>query len=69
MTKIADVVCEEMDLDHVDYQYTGGEGGWKGDIPRFRYCLDKIHEAGWRAKFTSDEAVRKTVQEVLKAKK
>ena len=69
VTKIADVVCEEMDLDHVDYQYTGGEGGWKGDIPRFRYCLDKIHEAGWRAKFTSDEAVRKTVQEVLKAKK
>jgi UDP-glucose 4-epimerase len=55
-----------MGLKDVSYEYTGGEGGWKGDVPRFRYCLDKIHEAGWKAEYSSDEAVRKTVQEVLK---
>ena len=62
VTRIADIVCEEMGLDHVSYSYTGGEGGWKGDVPRFRYCTNKIHAAGWSAKLTSDEAVKRTVQ-------
>lgn len=62
VTRIADIVCEEMGLDHVRYSYTGGEGGWKGDVPRFRYCTDKIHAAGWSAKLTSDEAVQRTVR-------
>lgn len=64
--RIADILCEEMGLSDVKYEYTGGEGGWIGDVPRFRYCLDKIHASGWRAKLSSDEAVRRTVQEVLK---
>lgn len=65
VTQIADIICEEMKLNHVKYQYTGGEGGWKGDVPRFQYCIDKIHKAGWKANYDSDEAVRKTVQMVL----
>lgn len=62
VTKIADIICEEMKLTDVEYQYTGGIGGWKGDVPKFQYCLDKVHQAGWKAKYTSDEAVRLTVQ-------
>lgn len=63
VTSIADIICEEMGLSAVAYQYTGGEGGWKGDVPRFRYCIDKIYNAGWLAKYTSDEAVRETVRQ------
>lgn len=59
---IADIVCEEMGLKSVQYDFTGGEGGWKGDVPRFRYCIDKIHSQGWKANYTSDEAVRETVR-------
>lgn len=62
VTTIADIVCEEMGLRNVTYHYTGGDGGWKGDVPRFRYCVDKIHAAGWKASYTSDEAVRETVR-------
>lgn len=62
VTSIADIICEEMELKAVKYNYTGGEGGWKGDVPRFKYCIDKITNAGWRAKYTSDEAVRETVR-------
>lgn len=69
VTSIADIVCEEMGLKNVKYEYTGGEGGWKGDVPRFQYCIDKIHAAGWQARFSSDEAVRMTVQSVLKERK
>ncbi len=66
VTSIADIVCEEMGLKDVKYEYTGGESGWKGDVPRFRYCMDKIHATGWRARFSSDEAVRAAVRDILK---
>lgn len=65
VTEIADMVCEEMNLKNVNYQYTGGNGGWKGDVPKFQYCLDKVHAAGWHANYTSDEAVRMTVRHNL----
>lgn len=63
--QIADIICEELGLENVRYEFTGGASGWKGDVPRFRYCLDKIHQTGWRAHYTSDEAVRKTVRDVI----
>ncbi len=62
---IADIICEEMKLDNVTYHFTGGAGGWKGDVPRFTYCLDKVHQAGWTAKCESDDAVRRTVRHAL----
>lgn len=65
VTKIADIVCESMKLRNVKYSYTGGRGGWKGDVPVFAYNLDKIHKDGWKARWTSDEAVAKTVEEVI----
>lgn len=66
VTTIADIICEEMNLKDVKYDYTGGEGGWKGDVPKFKYSITKVHAAGWKAKYTSDEAVRMTVKEALK---
>lgn len=66
VTQIADIICEKMNLKDVKYDYTGGTGGWKGDVPKFSYNLDKIHSAGWKAKYTSDEAVEETVKEELK---
>ena len=65
---IADIVCEEMKLFDVKYNFTGGEGGWKGDVPRFKYCIDKVHAAGWKARYDSDEAVRMAVKKVLESR-
>lgn len=65
VTRIADILCEELGLQAVQYHYTGGESGWKGDVPRFRYCIDKIRSAGWEAEHTSDKAVRRTIQELI----
>ena len=65
VTRIAEIVCKKMGLRDVPFQYTGGRGGWKGDVPVFAYNLDKIHAAGWTASMTSDEAVEKTVEMVL----
>lgn len=65
VTKIADIICEKMGLRNVKYNYTGGNVGWKGDVPKFQYDLSKIYSTGWRALYDSDEAVVKTVENVL----
>ena len=65
VTRIGEIVCEKMGLTGIPFEYTGGRGGWKGDVPVFAYDLDKIHQAGWTAEMTSDEAVAKTVEMVL----
>lgn len=62
VTTIADIVCEELGYENVKYNYTGGNIGWKGDVPKFQYDLTKIHNMGWKAKHTSNESVRDTVK-------
>jgi len=63
--KIADIVCEEMKIKNVEYKFTGGSIGWLGDVPKFQYDLSKIHKAGWKAKHTSDDAVRLAARAAL----
>lgn len=65
VTRIAEIVCDTMGLADVTFEYTGGRGGWKGDVPVFAYDLSKIHATGWKAKLTSDEAVAETVKMVI----
>lgn len=65
VTRIAEIVTEKMGLSGIPFEYTGGRGGWKGDVPKFQYDLSKIQTAGWNASMSSDEAVMKTVEQVL----
>jgi len=63
--QIAEIVRGEMGLPDAVIRYTGGDRGWVGDVPRFRYDLTKIHALGWRAANTSDEAIRVAVRAEL----
>lgn len=65
VTRIAEIVVEELGLDNVDFKYTGGDRGWKGDVPRFSYDISKVLKSGWEPKYTSDEAVRQTVIDAI----
>lgn len=65
VTQIANIICKEMGLTNVKYNYTGGNIGWKGDVPTFKYNLEKIYAKGWKSTMTSDETVVATVREVL----
>lgn len=67
VTRIAEIVVEEMGLSEVEFKYTGGDRGWKGDVPRFSYDISKILSTGWKPKHTSDEAVRQTVKDAISA--
>ncbi len=61
---IAKMVIEEMGLQS-EIAYTGGDRGWVGDVPEFRYDLKKIHSLGWHAAYNSDDSVRLAIQKAL----
>jgi UDP-glucose 4-epimerase len=48
--------------------YTGGDRGWIGDVPGFRYSTDRLARLGWRAKLSSDEAVMRAIDEIVAAR-
>jgi len=65
VTRIAELVVDEMNLRDVQFKYTGGIRGWAGDVPRFQLDISKINKLGWKESNTSDEAVRKAIREIL----
>lgn len=56
--EIARIVIGEMGLKNVRFRYTGGIGGWKGDVPKMLLSTKKIEKLGWKPTHTSVEAVR-----------
>lgn len=67
VTHIAEIVVDVLGLENVEFKYTGGDRGWKGDVPRFAYDISKVLATGWEPKHTSDEAVRQTVIDAVNA--
>lgn len=62
VTHIAEIVVDVLGLSDVEFKYTGGDRGWKGDVPRFKYDISKVLATGWKPEYTSDEAIRKAAQ-------
>jgi UDP-glucose 4-epimerase len=63
--EIADLVIEEMGLKGVQYAFTGGDRGWKGDVPVVRFDLSKVHGLGWKAQRNTREAMRAAIRSML----
>ena len=66
VTTIADMVVSAMGLRDVAYQFTGGEGGWPGDVPRFRLDVSAINRLGWKAELNSAQAVERAIESTLR---
>jgi len=64
VNRIADIVADEMNLDP-DYEYTGGDRGWEGDVPKMRLSIEKLAALGWEPSTASDQAVRQGAREIL----
>ncbi|QRV13919.1 NAD-dependent epimerase/dehydratase family protein [Haloterrigena salifodinae] len=62
--RIAAIVADEMDLEP-EFEYTGGERGWTGDVPKMRLSIEKLSALGWEPTRSSDEAVRRATREIL----
>ena len=63
--RIAEMVVKTMGLRAVEFEYTGTEGGWPGDVPRFRLDVRALNRLGWKAKHSSEEAVAIAIRETL----
>jgi len=60
---IADTVSEVMGL-APEYEFTGGDRGWPGDVPRMSLAIDRLAALGWEPALESDEAVRRAAEEL-----
>lgn len=65
--RIAEIVAEEMGL-NPRFRFTGGDRGWKGDVPVMLLSIERLKALGWKPRFGSEEAVRMTVRDLLDEK-
>jgi len=67
VARIVEAMLEELELSKTTkINYTGGDRGWVGDVPRFEYSLGKVNALGWNAELNSEEAIRLTVRHLQK---
>jgi UDP-glucose 4-epimerase len=61
---IATFVIAALGLRDVRVKHTGGERGWRGDVPQVRLDCSKMKSLGWEARFSSDRAVERACREL-----
>jgi UDP-glucose 4-epimerase len=65
--EIADMACAACGLDpnQVRYDYTGGDRGWKGDVPKVLFDVSKVKARGWKAARSSRQAMKASLEAML----
>lgn len=63
VTEIAElaVECVGLPKGSVRFEYSGGDRGWKGDVPVVRIATSKIRGLGWQNEHSSREALRRSM--------
>ena len=62
--EIAEIVLAATGRSETKIRYTGGDRGWPGDVPRFRYDISRLQALGWRPQRHSTDAVRHAVERI-----
>ncbi|HUB82411.1 MAG TPA: NAD-dependent epimerase/dehydratase family protein [Bryobacteraceae bacterium] len=60
------VECAGLDAHRVDFEFTGGDRGWKGDVPIMRLNTDRIRKLGWTCKMRTRDALRNSLRAMWK---
>ncbi len=63
-----EVFVKEIGISDVEFTYTSGRWGWKGDVPRMRLGIDKLKILRWNTEYTSERSVRETTRNLLDGK-
>ncbi|HTW94194.1 MAG TPA: NAD-dependent epimerase/dehydratase family protein [Tepidisphaeraceae bacterium] len=67
--QIADLVVMRLGLGKVVYEFTGGNRGWKGDVPIVRFDTTRLRSRGWRNRRSSIEALTDAIDsEIARAR-
>jgi UDP-glucose 4-epimerase len=65
VTRIAEIVTEEMNLSGIIFKYTDGRSGLVEDAPIVHFNIDKMKNLGWEPRYDSDGAVRVAARRIL----
>ena len=63
--RIAEIVVDVTGCEGASIEYTGGDRGWAGDVPRARLAIDKMLESGFDVRMNSEESIRYTASVLL----
>jgi UDP-glucose 4-epimerase len=65
--EIADIAVEVARIapGTTTYEFSGGNRGWKGDVPVVRLDTSRIRALGWSNRLSSREALRSSMQRML----
>lgn len=66
VTQIADFARTIADSPDTVYEYTGGDRGWKGDVPKIKLDSSKIRALGWQNRYTAEEAIRLSMEALFR---
>ena len=66
VTRIAELVCDAMHVSPA-FTFTGGKRGWVGDVPVMLLDASKLSNLSWEQRYTSEEAVKKAIRDLLTA--
>ena len=62
---IAAIVVRETGCDNASIEYTGGDRGWAGDIPKAMLAINRLKELGFKVNYDSEEAVAHTTRVLI----
>ena len=65
VSEIADLVVERMGLQKIPYSYTGGDRGWRGDVPIVRLQSRKLASRGWQWTYNSRQAIIASIDAMI----
>jgi UDP-glucose 4-epimerase len=67
VTEIAElaVECVGLEAGSVAFEYTGGDRGWKGDVPVVRLNTERIRSLGWTCQSGTRDALRRSITSML----
>ena len=50
---------------HAKITYGTENRGWVGDVPKFKYSIDKLLKLGWKPKLNSADSINKAINQIL----
>lgn len=69
VNEIAEIAIKTLGIkvNEVAFKFTGGDRGWKGDVPVIRLDSSKIRKFGWNNSLTTKEALEKSLTDMALA--
>ncbi|MHA1731053.1 MAG: SDR family NAD(P)-dependent oxidoreductase [Promethearchaeota archaeon] len=62
VSELAGMLVETLGLENVEFEYTGGDRGWVGDVPRMLLSVEKLKGLGWAPKYSFREGLELYIQ-------